>query len=491
MTRPQRRLNAVPDHPQRVVAYIRVSALMGRGGEDFHSPEMQLAAIRRMTSPAGMREVAVVEDIDQTGRTFNREGIDKIRAMAEKGSIDALAVYDVSRLGRNVRESLVFLLWLADHGVTILSTCEQVDTSTPVGRLMLTNMLAIAEYRSDEIGRHWSATISRRAERGHHHGVPPRGYLRVDKQLVPDPVLAPVMVKVFDDYAAGKPIGVIARELAAATSQQVWPTNLKKTLRSAVYIGMVVHKGQILPGSHEPLVDADVWRKVQDRLVRDSGTPSRTLAMSWSLAGLLFCEYGHVMWLMTYRVVNRRGVVSYDRRTACGVRVSRGTDKQCPGSGSPAVAKVEDAVVAQVAEHVRLLRTSDAAMQAAVARRAEARSDVSMLEAELARVRTGLQRLARGWALGDVDDDTYRATRAGLEESRAGLEQRIAAVQPAAVGRTPEEAVHAGEALLAVWAEASGSERNALLRLMVSRVTIRASTRYREPPADRITVEWL
>ncbi|MGC1213859.1 MAG: recombinase family protein, partial [Micromonospora sp.] len=151
---PRRALRPVPDAQSRVALYVRVSALMGRSGDNFHSPEVQTTAMRRVTT--GMHEVAVVEDIDRTGRHFSREGIERIRRLALARQIDALAVYDVSRLGRNVKESLTFLAWLAEQGVTILSASEQVDTSTPAGRLMLTNMLAIAEYRSDEIGRGWS-----------------------------------------------------------------------------------------------------------------------------------------------------------------------------------------------------------------------------------------------------------------------------------------------------------------------------------------------
>lgn len=118
-----RRPAAVPDHPRRVVLYARVSALMDRGGDNFHSPTVQVGAMRRVTT--GMVEVAVIEDLDRSGRTFDREGIGRIRAMAERREIDALAVYDVSRLGRNVRESLNVLAELAGLGVTILSACEQ------------------------------------------------------------------------------------------------------------------------------------------------------------------------------------------------------------------------------------------------------------------------------------------------------------------------------------------------------------------------------
>lgn len=87
----KRRLAAVPDRPLRVVPYIRVSALMGRGGDDFHSPEVQLRAMRRKT--IGMQEVEVIDcDIDRTGRDFAREGIDRIRVLAQTKAIDRKSV---------------------------------------------------------------------------------------------------------------------------------------------------------------------------------------------------------------------------------------------------------------------------------------------------------------------------------------------------------------------------------------------------------------
>jgi site-specific DNA recombinase len=170
----RRHLAAVPEQPRRVALYVRVSALMGRGGDDFHSPDVQTNAMRRLT--AGLQEVDVIEDIDQTGRTFSRDGIDKIRKLAEAHAIDAVAVYNVSRLGRNVLESLKFLTWLAERGVTILSATEHIDTGTPSGRWMLTNMLAIAEMRSDEISGEWARTIHHRAPASPTASRPPATY---------------------------------------------------------------------------------------------------------------------------------------------------------------------------------------------------------------------------------------------------------------------------------------------------------------------------
>lgn len=241
---PRRRtpLSAVPDQPSRVVLYRRVSALMGRDGDDFHSPDVQAAAMRRATT--GMHEVAVIDDIDVSGTHFNRDGIERVRALARSRQIDAVAVYDVSRFGRDVLESLLVLRELSQFGVTIISASERIDTSTPSGEWMLTNLLAIAQMRAKEIGRGWSGAIAARAESGRHHGRP-LGYTRVDKQLVPDPVLGPAITEVFRRYAAGDPIGEITAYLAALRGQPMHTANVKKLLRSPVYLGKVVTGDQV------------------------------------------------------------------------------------------------------------------------------------------------------------------------------------------------------------------------------------------------------
>ena len=482
---PRRRpLSAVPDSPGRVVAYVRVSALAGRGGDDFHSPDVQLAAIRRTTAPAGLREVDVIEDIDRTGRHFSRAGIDRIRRLAEARQIDAVAVYDVSRLGRNVRESLVFLAWLADQGVTILSACEQVDTSTPAGRLMLTNMLAIAEYRSDEIGRGWSGTIARRAERGQHHGRP-LGYIRQGKRLVPDPVLGPAITEVYRRYATGEPIADVARHLAAVRGKPVITANVKKLLRNPAYRGMVVAGGETLPGEHEPLVDEVTWRRVQDRLAAEAGTPPRHLAPTWSLVGLVFCPAGHRLQRAPHQ---RRGGGHVDR-LVCGMGRG-GVAGGCEGVGRPLLEPVEAEVLRQVAAYASRLRTDHGARAARLARMASGRETRAALERQVADARAGMVRLAKSHALERLPDDVYRQAMAELREAEQTAAGELARMGGVEVPHDPVEAATAVEALLGLWPEMTFAERGRALRAVVDRVVVRPAARWREPESERVDVRF-
>jgi site-specific DNA recombinase len=480
------KLRPVPDRPGRVALYARVSALMDRSGDSFHSPDVQINAMRRIT--AGMREVAVIEDLDRTGRHFNREGIIKIRAMAERREIDALAVYDVSRLGRNVRESLAFLAELAELGVTILSACEQVDTSTPAGRLMLTNMLAIAEYRSDEIGRSWSATIARRAEQGKHHQAPV-GYVRgPDGRLAPDPILGPVIAKVWRDYATGVPISQICREVAAARGRAQQASNLKTIFRRPVYLGHVVSGGEIVvKDAHPALVDADTWERVQMRLSADRVTPSRNLEVSWSLVGISFCAACGAR--LQRNPARRRGLV--EQRLKCGKGPGRGIQGGCPGIGMPLLEAVETEVLRRAAAYVQLLRSDVAARTDQVMRLNTALADARALRRRLTTVQDGISRLAKSWALGDLQDEEFRPASAELRAERDALQAQLTQIGDVEARPTPQEFARSVEVLLDRWPRMTAQQRNRAVRALVARVEVRRAAFWREPEADRVTISWL
>jgi DNA invertase Pin-like site-specific DNA recombinase len=462
---------------------------MGRSGDDFHSPAVQLSAMRRAASLAGLREVGEpVEDLDQTGTHFSRDGIDRIRALVEAGRIDAIAVYDVSRLGRNVLESLQFLKWINDRGVAIVSACEHIDTSTPAGEMMLVNMLAVAQYRAREIGRGWAAAIARRAERGQHHGRP-LGYTRSEGRLVPDPLLGPVVAKAWADFAAGVKIGKICQEVADARGRPVHPANLKKIFRRPVYLGHVTTRtGEIITrDAHPPLVDERTFELAQLRLVRDAGLPPRVKEVTWSLVGLLYCPEGH---RLQRRPTRYRGQPV--DRLVCGCGPSRGVAGACRGVGTPRLAPVEAEVLRRVRIYIAFLRTDDAGRAAQLARRHTARADARLLRRRLTQVTDAIARLSKERALGELDDDEYHQPVAELREEAASLRLRLADLADA--DRQPDlhQAATAAQALLGTWPAMDHDQRNRVLRQLIRRVVVRPAAYWRQPEADRIEpIEWL
>lgn len=480
---PARKLRAVPNNPNRVLLYVRVSALMGRGGDDFHSPDVQTSAMRRAIAPAGLREVGIVEDIDQTGRHFNREGIDRIKAMADAREIDAIAVYDLSRVGRNVREALEFIEYLAARGVGVISASENIDTNTPAGKLMLQQFLAFAEFYSNTVGRNWSAIITRRAEQGLGHGRA-SGYIRRDLGLHVHPVEGPAMTLAFEQYAEGLPIGEIARQLAVTIGRNVHTNQLKKQFSYPVYRGQVVSHGRILPGKHKPLVDEVTWQRVQDRKARERWMPSRQLGPTWSLVGLVFCPNGHNL---QRNLAADKPHLPKINRLSCHHGTRRGIIGRC-SVGKPKLDLIEAEVLRQVREHMKLLRDDVSARAARLARAANARVEKATLEEQLRNVRTAMSRIAKEWALNRLPEAAYQETMVDLRESETTLLTAIAAASQVVALPSPTQMADAGERMLAMWPDLTVAERGIFLRKLVRKIVVRGPAFYREPEADRVEI---
>ena len=66
-------------------------------------------------------------DDNVSGMHFNREGINKIYEQVEQGTIEAIIVKDMSRLGRHKTQTALFIDYLREHDVRVLSVTENLD----------------------------------------------------------------------------------------------------------------------------------------------------------------------------------------------------------------------------------------------------------------------------------------------------------------------------------------------------------------------------
>jgi hypothetical protein len=62
---------------------------------------------------------------------------------------DTVVVWKLDRLGRNMFHILHTVKELTDRGVTLVSTTDGIDSSTPAGRMMIGVLGSLAEYERD------------------------------------------------------------------------------------------------------------------------------------------------------------------------------------------------------------------------------------------------------------------------------------------------------------------------------------------------------
>lgn len=113
-------------------AYIRVSTIE-------QNEERQLEAMRRHLIP---EQNYFVEKI--SGKNADRPELQRLLATVKSG--DTIFIHDFSRLSRSTADLLRIVEDLTARGVHLVSNKENLDTSTPTGKLMLTMIGAINEF---------------------------------------------------------------------------------------------------------------------------------------------------------------------------------------------------------------------------------------------------------------------------------------------------------------------------------------------------------
>src|SRR5947209_19426791 len=84
-----------------------------------------------------------------TGVEFERQGLDEALAYVRPG--DTFVVWKLDRAGRSLTHLIELLKGLQERGIEFISLTEQIDTTTPGGKLIFHLMGALAEFERDLI----------------------------------------------------------------------------------------------------------------------------------------------------------------------------------------------------------------------------------------------------------------------------------------------------------------------------------------------------
>ena len=251
-------------------------------------------------------------DDNVSGMHFNREGINKIYEVVDAGLIEAVIVKDLSRLGRHRTQTALFIDYLRENNVRVLSATENIDTFNENDDLVIGFKGLINDFYARDNGRRVRTGYRQKQKEGI-VTIPPFGYFK-DKntrQVVIVEEAAETVRLIYSLYVSGSGMKAIARRLNEEKrktpahiqmellrkrqpntqdhirKKYIWDsTMVSRILRDESYIGtLICHKSErnkinktfrfTEPEEqfrHEdffpPIVSKDVWHEVQSLLAQ-------------------------------------------------------------------------------------------------------------------------------------------------------------------------------------------------------------------------------
>jgi DNA invertase Pin-like site-specific DNA recombinase len=161
----------------KVAMYARVSTLNGQ------DPELQMRELREYADRRGWKLAGEYVDIGISGSKEKRPELDRLMAEAHKRKFDAVCVWRFDRFARSVSHLLKALETFKALGIEFVSYSEQMDTSTPAGKMVFTVLGAVAELERSLIVERVKAGLRNARAKGKVLGRP-RKVLDVKKIAV-------------------------------------------------------------------------------------------------------------------------------------------------------------------------------------------------------------------------------------------------------------------------------------------------------------------
>ena len=274
------------------VIYARYSS----SGQREESIEGQLRECRAFAKRNGFRIVGEYVDKALTGKTDKRPDFQRMLHDSDRGIFKAVICWKLDRFARNRYDSAIHKYKLKKNGVRLYSAKEMIPEG-PEGIILESVMEGYAEY--------YSENLSQNIKRGNYDNALERKTLGhkllglrrgSDGRYEIDPATAPIVLRIFEEYAAGEPAKDICERLNAegyhtSRGAQFNKNSLRSILKNEKYVGVYEYRDIRDENGIPPIVSRELYEKCQIKLAEHHHSPSAQRDTPFLLTAKLFC--GH------------------------------------------------------------------------------------------------------------------------------------------------------------------------------------------------------
>ena len=303
----------------RVACYIRVST----SEQCLHglSLQSQREALISYAKAHNMQVVDIYADEGITARKALNKRLQFQRLIkdVQAGKIDLILVTKLDRWFRNIKDYHNTQEILEKHNCNWRTIYENYDTSTASGRLHINIMLSVNQDECDRTSERIKAVFEHKKNKKEATtGAMPLGYKVVDKKIVKDADLEPLVNDVFNHFELHNNKSATVRYINEKYGTRYHYNTIARMLNKPIY------KGEFsgIEGFCEPYLDNDRWNKIQSLAERN--IKQRHNDRVYTYSGLLICkECGLHMAGSTSTYKKADGSKQYYKHYRCDNSVNR------------------------------------------------------------------------------------------------------------------------------------------------------------------------
>jgi DNA invertase Pin-like site-specific DNA recombinase len=221
-----------------------------------------------------------------SGGNLERPELQQLLTDIRAWRIDIVVVYKVDRLTRSLADFARLIELFDAEAVSFVSVTQQFNTTSSMGRLTLNVLLSFAQFEREVTGERIRDKIAASKKKGMWMGGNvPLGYNANERTLVINPTEAETVRRIFALY---RELGCVRRvkeeadRLGLRTKSSTTANGTERggkpfsrghlytLLSNPIYTGQIAHKGELYPGQHPALIDAENWSAVRDQLAANT-----------------------------------------------------------------------------------------------------------------------------------------------------------------------------------------------------------------------------
>ena len=285
---------------KRAAIYARVSS--DRQAKEGDSIPAQVDALRKYVADHGFVLAGEYIDDGISGTKYDRDELQRL--LEDLENIDVILFTKLDRWFRSVRHYTAVQDRLDAAGVGWTAIWEPVyDTTTPAGRLIVNQMMSIAQFEAENTGQRIRQVFAYKSARGEVlSGNTPPGYSIHEKHLRPNDDAENVLM-VFKTYARTGSLRRTCSECAGLSGIPGSEKQIKHMLQNRVYLGEM--RGR--PGCHPAIVPAGLFAEVGKLLKMNVRASQKEI---YIFSGLIRCgSCGAALSAQTVRRTDKNGKI--------------------------------------------------------------------------------------------------------------------------------------------------------------------------------------